>query len=78
MEIVEAFMSDSDDTSVDINIGDTFYILWSSGDLEDFVRNNTTIHDLIVPNASNIMGWFKDEDKAIQKAIEYKNGNTSN
>jgi hypothetical protein len=73
MEIIEAYMTESDDTSVDINIGDTFYILWSSGDLENFVRNNTTIHDIIVPNISNIMGWFKDEDKAIQKAIEYKN-----
>ena len=78
IEILGAFMSESDDTSVDIKIGDTFYILWNSGDLESFVRNDDTIHGFIVPNVSNIVGWWKDEDKAIQKAIEHKHGNTSN
>lgn len=72
MELIEAYMSESDDTNVEIEIGDTFYILWKSGDLENFVRNHTTIHDVIVPKAVLLIGWWKDEDKAIQKAIEYK------
>ena len=72
LEIVECYVSDSDYN--EINIGDSFFILWTFGDVEKHYRspNVDIFHNTILPRFSEYIGMYKNEDIAYQKMIEFK------
>ena len=61
----------------EININDTFYILWTDNSVTTHTRDNHS-HEFVISNSSNIIGWYKDEDEVYAVALKHKKGENQN